>query len=120
MDKNKDMSTYVAIGKTNKWIILDGYRCKSQSKDHFLRHMSYRFGGYYTLYDLNNAVRHNELIIKELKETKHPVEYVKPYMLVDEYFTAFGYTLVFLDGDITTQMDFSTENEAREWLESQK
>lgn len=114
---------YCVVGGIPKWDFLIGYSCKSKSKDHFLRHLSYRFPKMCSILALDNAHYSNELIVDILDGP--PV--LSPgfsgsnhITVVSGYLSPFGYTLELNHGSyyypIIEHRIFSSYAEAREWV----
>ena len=113
---------YILVTNTPRWLFLNGYTCNSKSKDHFLRHLGYKFGKLCDMSSLNNAYNCGEIGIKIYKEDKSKVTpYQKPNV-INEYFDDFGYMLVInhggIDEEIIEKRLFTNDIEANEWRNS--
>ncbi len=123
---NNNEYFYTVKSKYDFWSFLNGYSCKAQSKDHFIRHLGHRFSKKCSMYELNNAYASNEIIIKTTKENakKQNNQHVQKIDIVDEYFSDYGYVVELNKGTksdpIIEQMIFVNDAEASEWLNSQK
>jgi len=123
MDSKKE-HTYIVNTKYDSWGFLNGYSCKSQDKDHFLRHLGYKFSNLCTMHELNTAYECGDISIKKvIKQKDQLVNKEKRINVVDEYYNSFGYVLEINNGSILEPIietkTFSTDTEANEWLNSQ-
>lgn len=113
---------YVVRTKIERLSSLNGYSCKSESKDHFLRHLGYRFSKVCDMYTLNNAYQCGELTIDIPKKREPAKEIISKPKVVDEYWNDFGYVLEIDLGDIfeesTETRLFTNDTEAYEWVRS--
>lgn len=113
---------YVVRTKIEKLSPLNGYSCKSKSKDHFLRHLGYRFSKVCDMYTLNNAYQCGELSIDILKKKEPSKEVILKPKVINEYWDSFGYVLVIDWGNIfeesTETRLFTNDTEAYEWVRS--
>ena len=113
---------YVVRTKIEKLSPLNGYSCKSESKDHFLRHLGYRFSKVCDMYALNNAYQCGELNIDILKKKEPYKEVISKPKIINEYWDNFGYVLVIDRGDIFKKYietrTFTNDAEAYEWVRS--
>lgn len=120
---------YEVFSKIQSLSFLNGYSCKSESEDHFLRHIGYRFSNLCDMYTLNNAYKCGDLLIR----VKKPVNKThsnnwstvlsnKPEV-VNEFWSDYGYILELnygtIDCPIMVIRSFVNDIEANEWKNSQ-
>ncbi len=112
---------YSVTKAKDRLTFLIGYSCKSKSKDHFIRHLGYRFKRYINMSMLNNAIFSNEITIDILDKFPEKNETIRPVSkkLINEYWSNYGYVLELNNGSIDTpvigKLLFVSEEEAREW-----
>lgn len=122
--------TYKIETRSSKWRFIDGYSCKAKSIDHFLKHISYRFSKYYNMYDLEAGYKNKEfkilvvLIVTTNPEDEH-VERLRHDIskdsISDGYYDDYSFVIDYGDGEsITGKMEFVSDSEARDWIDSQK
>lgn len=108
------MIKYIASTKVRALERVNGYTCNSESKDHFLRHLGYKFIKTCSMHSLYTAYESGDLTIDIYKESsKQPESRVFRMNVIDEYWSDFGYILELPSGN----KEFSSDIEAHEWLE---
>ena len=116
-----DTICYVVTSKNSFWDFLNGYHCDAQSKDHFLRHLGYKFYKKCTMYDLNTAYQSGDIFIKKYNSIKNSKNIVDKNLIIeDAYFNEYGYVVEVSNGNQINPMIFVSDSEAKEWFESQK
>lgn len=111
---------YVVNTDIKKLEVLDGYSCRSQSKDHFLRHLGYKFSKICDMYTLNNAYNCGELGINIIEKNECPKVFIENGVVLDEYWNEYGYILEIEYGENIEPRSFVNDMEAYEWINSRK
>jgi len=122
MDKKEEVH-YVVHSKTPFWSFLDGYSCQAEDKDHFLRHLGYKYYTKCTMYEINRAYICGDIIINLGKgNTNNSIGLTIKPNVVNRYWGAFGYILEINHGTLVEPVIekriFVNDVEAEEWIKS--
>jgi len=118
---NNNLNTYIVTSNTKRFNVLDGYSCKAQSKDHFLRHLGHKF--FFVMNSINNAYSCGDIRVDiyENNVILNSVNIInKKPNVVDEYYGLYSYILVLNKGTnvnpIIEIKEFVNYEEAHEWI----
>jgi len=112
------MTKYVVNTSVSRLEAMNGYTCNSESKDHFLRHLGYRFAKTCGMTAINNAYESGDLMIDIYeKPAIQTEERIYGPKLIKEFWGEFGYKLELDYGEEeNVTRVFTSDVEAHEWL----
>lgn len=120
---------YEVFSKIQSLSFLNGYSCKSENEDYFLRHIGYRFSNLCNMYTLNNAYKCGDLLIRVKKpfDKEYPSVWPKDDRrnkpnIINEYWGVYGYIIEINHGTVEYPIietrSFVNDIEANEWKDS--